>query len=325
MAEVYHYKDTGNDFLAKLEAELKKEFSGCKRIAVKLHFGEPGNKTAFRPEDIAPITEVLKKLGIEFFLYDTSVAYPSPRGDTETNKRLALEKGWGTIGEVVVDGGFVPVSKGRIYEVGKPLADADGVLVVTHFKGHVCCGFGGAIKNLGMGALSKKSKQGIHDGGSTKYIGGCTQCRTCERMCPIHGIKVTDKPEFITCYGCSNCAYVCPAHAIKPKVEYFDVLLAEGAAAAQSKFKRQYYVTFLKNITEKCDCESDPGRIIAPDKGILLSKDIVAIDKAAYDIITSKGTDDVFLRHNKKTGLEHVKAAEKMGMGSAEYTISTPA
>jgi uncharacterized Fe-S center protein len=235
---------------------------------------------------------------------------------------VALEKGWGKIGEVVIDGGFVKVKmKNLTHEVGKPLADADGVLVVSHFKGHVCCGFGGAIKNLGMGALSPKSKQAIHDGGRVKYVGGCTQCKTCEKVCPLNGIKVTDKPEFNLCYGCSNCAYFCPAGAIKPNLEYFDVLLAEGAGAAQSKFKRQYYVTFLKNITKECDCESDPKGIIAKDKGVLLSNDIVAIDKAAYDVITSKGTDDVFLKHNKKTGLEHVKAAEKMGMGKSAYIL----
>jgi uncharacterized Fe-S center protein len=169
MAEVYYYKDAETMFLAKLESEIKNTFTGCKKIAVKLHFGEPGNKTAFKPEDIAPIAAVLKKLGIEFFLYDTSVSYDSPRNNTEGYKHVALEKGWGKIGEVVIDGGFVKVKmKNLTHEVGKPLADADGVLVVSHFKGHVCCGFGGAIKNLGMGALSPKSKQAIHDGGRVK-------------------------------------------------------------------------------------------------------------------------------------------------------------
>ncbi|MBU2561963.1 MAG: DUF362 domain-containing protein [Nanoarchaeota archaeon] len=322
MAEVYHFSETGRGFLAKLESELKTEFAGCKRIAVKLHFGEPGNKTAFKPEDIEPVAGILKKLGIDFFLYDTSVSYDSPRNSTAGYKKAALEKGWGNIGEVAIDGGFVDVKmKHLTHKVGKPLADADGVLVVSHFKGHVCCGFGGAIKNLGMGGLSKKSKQDIHDGGRVEYIGGCTQCKTCERVCPLNGIKVTDKPEFNLCYGCSNCAYSCPAGAIKPKIAHFDILLAEGAGAAQSKFKKKHYVTFLKNMTKECDCERNPKMIIAPDNGLLISKDIVAIDKAAYDIITSKGKDDVFLKHNKKSGLEHVNAAEKLGMGNSSYTL----
>lgn len=319
MSEVYHYNDAGAEFLAKLESELKLEFLGCKRIAVKLHFGEPGNKTALRPEDIEPITKLLKKLGIRFFLYDTSVSYDSPRNNPEGHRKAALEKGWGKVGDIVIDGGFLNVKmKHLTYEVGKPLADADGVLVVSHLKGHVCCGFGGAIKNLGMGALSKKSKQDIHNGGRVKYTGGCTQCRTCERVCPLNCIKVTDKPEFGLCYGCSNCAYSCPAGAIKPNVAYFDVLLAEGAAAAQSTFKKQYYVTFVKNITKCCDCEPEPGAIIAPDCGVLLSKDIVAIDRAGHDIVAAKAKEDVFLKHNKKSGLEHVKAAEKLGMSQGK-------
>jgi hypothetical protein len=205
------------------------------------------------------------------------------------------------------------------YQVCKELTDADAVLTITHVKGHVCTGFGGAIKNLGMGALTAKTKRDIHSGGEPVLLDGCTACKTCERMCPINGIKVTDKPNFTKCFGCSNCIYHCPFNALKPKVNYFDVLLAEGAYAASSNFKKQFYISYLVNITKKCDCEKNSGEIISENSGYLFGKDGVAIDKASYDILTKE--EQVFLKHNKKKGTEQIKAAESLGMGTQDYEL----
>lgn len=322
MTYVYHSHALDEAFLTNAEAELKNAFTGCRTIAVKIHFGEPGNKTAFMPKDVAPVTALLKKLGMDFYLYDSSVSYGGPRGEPDSHKRAALKKGWGGLGEVKTDDDFVEVKKEKMsYEVARPLVDADAVLVISHFKGHVCSGFGGAIKNLSMGALSKRSKSAIHAGGEPVYSGGCTQCKACEVACPLETLKVKDKPVFGTCYGCSDCSYACPVHAIQPKLDYFDTLLAEGATAAKQSFKRSYYITFMKNITKECDCESDPKGIVGPDCGMLASSDPVAIDMAAYDIVKKTAGEDVFLKHNKKSGLQQVKAAEKFGMGSVEYDL----
>jgi hypothetical protein len=320
MNKIYYSKKLGNHFLAKLKEKLKKEFKDCKTIAIKIHFGEPGNKTAFTPEQIKPIINVLNQLKIKFFLYDSPVAYNSPRNNPESHKKVVIEKGWDQLGEIRTNNDYITIKGNSMsYQVCKELTEAEGVLIITHVKGHVCTGFGGAIKNLGMGALTAKTKGDIHSGGEPVLLEGCTQCKTCEKMCPIDGIKVTDKPNFIKCFGCSNCIYHCPYDALKPKVNYFDVLLAEGAYAASSNFKKQFYVSYMINITKECDCQKNPKKIISEDKGYLFGKDGVSIDKASYDLITKK--EQVFLKNNKKKGLEQIKAAEECGMGKQEYEL----
>ncbi len=321
MANVYH-SNNKDKFLLKVKEEIKHRFKDCNKIAVKIHFGEPGNKTAFKPEDIKPITDILNELDIKFFLFDSLVKYSSPRSNSKSYKNFALKKGWGKLGEIKTNDEHINVKGENLtYEVCRELVDADAVLVVSHVKGHICTGFGGAIKNLGMGALTKKTKGDIHYGGKPVFVGKCTQCGTCERACPLGTLKVKDKPVFGICYGCSDCAYACPISAIKTRVNYFDTLLAEGATIAQSRFKKAYYISFLKNITQLCDCESDPGEIIADDYGFLASTDGVAIDMAAHDIILENEGEDVFLKHNKKSGTEQVKAAEKFGMGQSKYNL----
>ncbi len=322
MAQVCYSKSLNEQFLLRLKQELKENFKDCRQIAIKIHFGEPGNKTSFKPEDIMPIINLLKELNFGFFLYDSPVAYSSPRNNPITHKVIALKKGWGKLGKLINKEDFIEAKgKNLTYQVCKPLTSADGVLVITHLKGHICSGFGGAIKNLGMGALTKKTKKDIHAGGEPIFEGECTQCKSCELACPLGTLKVKDKPIFGTCYGCSNCVYACPNNLIKPKVNNFDILLAEGASLAQKNFKKVYYISFLKNITKECDCERNPKEIIAKDCGFLLSKDGVAIDKAAYDIITKNSSEDVFLKHNKKSGLKQVQEAERFGMGSQDYEL----
>jgi uncharacterized Fe-S center protein len=322
MAIVYHSK-TLKTLLPKLKQELPTAFKGCKKIAIKIHFGEPGNTTAFVPADIKPITDVLNSLKIKFFFYDASVMYHSPRNNPISHKKVALAKGWGKLGEVVTDDIFISVKgKNMDYEIAKPLADADGVLVISHFKGHECAGFGGAIKNLGMGAQSPKTKGEIHEGGKPYFEGKCILCGTCVKACPINKIKLgKDRPIFGECYGCSNCSYICPQKAIHPRTNYFDILLAEAASSAQSKFKRVYYISFLKNITRLCDCMKNPRKLIAKDQGYVASSDAVSIDAASHDIIVKAAGEDVFLKANKKTGMLQVRAAEKFGMGEARYEL----
>lgn len=322
MADIYHSDSLDAKTIGMIEKQFSKELKGCKRIAIKIHFGEPGNSTALNPDEINPIAELLTRMGISFFLYDSSVSYTSKRSKPETHKKYAIEKGWGKIGEVRTDDESVDVRmKNMSYSVCRPLAEADAVLVVTHVKGHVCSGFGGAIKNLGMGALSKESKQAIHDGAKPEYTGGCVQCGECVRTCPVDAVKLTDRPHFKGCYGCSDCIYSCPQHALKPRVNYFDVLLAEGAAAAHKSFRKSYYISFVRNITKECDCMKNPGRAIAPDCGAIFGNDIVAIDQAAYDLIFRKAGEDVFLKQNKKSGTQQIDAAEKEGMGSRKYRL----
>ncbi|MCC7552330.1 hypothetical protein KO317_01530 [Candidatus Micrarchaeota archaeon] len=112
-----------------------------------------------------------------------------------------------------------------------------------------------------------------------------------------------------------------PIGNLMSEVYYFDTLLAEGANAAYSNFKKSYCISYVKNITKKCDCEDNPGDIIAQNIGILLSSDIVSIGHAAHKLIIENSGEDVFLKYNKKTGLKQVEEAEKLGMDSTDYKI----
>ncbi len=311
-------------FFSKIKGPLKDAFSTCKSLAIKIHFGEPGNQFTFKPEDIKPITDTLKSLSVKHFFFDSSVAYPnSPRGVPASHLAYAKEKGWHHLAEVRTNDEVFTEVRGKhmTYEVCQELVDADGVLVVSHVKGHVCAGFGGAIKNLGMGALTKKSKGTIHHGGQPKIIGTCTRCGSCVESCPVDGIRLEDHPYFDTCFGCSNCTTACPQGILVPNIASFDALLADGAAAAISKFKKQYYISFLTNITKLCDCMVDPEGLVAKDAGYLASSDPVAIDQAAHDKIKEIAKDNVFLLHNKKSGLDQVKYAQSYGAGESAYVF----
>ncbi len=323
MPEVYFSRELSEEYLKILERNIKQKFKGCKKVAVKLHFGEEGNKTAFVPEDIKPITDLLKKNGFEYFLFDSATPYEGIRDNPHTYKEHAVKKGFGTLGPIVTDDSFTLVKgKHMDYEVCKPLADADAVLVISHFKGHGCCGFGGAIKNLGMGALTKKTKQGIHEGGKPEVLDNCNACKACEKACNFGFLKIeNNKHVFLDCYGCSNCIILCPNKAMKPKVALFDTLLAEGASAAKSKFKKDYYINVAKNITKLCDCEIDSKEAIAGDIGYFAGEDLVAVDKASYDSVVKQEGIDVFLKFNQKSGLEQINTGEKLKLGNSTYQL----
>jgi uncharacterized Fe-S center protein len=324
------FVETEESLLPALEKELAKIFGKEEKIAIKLHMGEPGNKTALKPAFVKKIVDILKKLGAEPFLFDSPVTYNSPRNTEEGYLLAAGQMGFSgsALGcKVIISDESIPLKgKELTYGVCKTLADADGVLVLTHVKGHVCTGFGGAIKNLGMGAVSKQTKCFIHDGGAPKYIGGCTMCRACQRSCPTDNIRYEkDMPFFdkTWCSGCSNCSYVCPVSAIKPALTGFDFLLSEAASLALKSFKKAYFLNVMKDITKNCDCNSDPGPIIHPDVGYVLGKDILSVEKASFDLINKAAGEDFFRRVNKKTPLLHIKEAEKLGMGSLEYKLET--
>lgn len=318
-SNVYFSKNLDTEFLTKVD-ELLKDWSG--RIAVKIHFGEPGNKTSFNPEDIKPIVDILKKKNIDFFLFDSSVAYNSPRNNSFDHKNHALDKGFGKLGDIITDDDFVDVKFNKNnYEVCKPLVDADGVIVISHFKGHICAGFGGAIKNLGMGCLSKNSKKKIHSGGTPKIVKHCLACKKCIPSCPVKAITVTDKINIGNCISCSNCIYTCPHGVLAPIDNYFDYLLAEGATAAKSKFKKSLFINYAVNITERCDCEVHGGNILCDDLGYFLCEDPVAIDFACYKAAKKKSGEDPFVKVNKKSGLHQVGYAEKTGLGSKDYNF----
>ena len=307
-------EDLTDEFLEKLRVEIGRAFSVCKRIAIKVHFGEPGNETSLTPAKIKPFVDLLKDIGCEVFLYDSLVAYGGVRSEAESHKAHAISKGFGELGEVRTNDDFV-LKNGKYmdYEVSKDLIEADGVFVISHVKGHVCSGFGGAIKNLGMGAVTKNSKGKIHLGGEYKFDKSlCSKCGMCELKCPMEFVKMGDDgPVFSDCFGCSNCCIHCATGALTPKLETFDKLLADCAKTAEDNFAKKYYVNIIKDITRKCDCDSSPGGIIAEDVGYIGATSALEADEISFGKVV-EGNEDVFLRHNKKKGDEQIKAMREL-------------
>ena len=145
---------------------------------------------------------VLKDIGTKPFLFDSPVVYTSPRDSEMGYLKAAADMGFSeeNVGCAVVISNESIKVKGKhvVYEVCKTLTDADGVLVLSHVKGHECCGFGGAIKNLGMGAQSKETKGKIHEGGEPVYVGGCTLCGECAKNCPENNIRSVSQVQVRT-------------------------------------------------------------------------------------------------------------------------------
>lgn len=326
MDKVYLLKES-----AKLGPTCEKLFSGVfpdgSNLVVKLHFGEPGNQTALLPADIKPITDVLMGRGIQVTLLDTPVAYESPRDTVAGYKKVAKDRGYDDLGAAIVisDQYHTYPTKNFTAEVAKELVEAENVLVISHVKGHSCAGFGGAIKNFGMGGLSKKTKGVIHDGSKPSVEPGCQSCGICASLCPAEAIAVGEKAkvDLSKCWGCSICQVNCPHHAMKPKVATFDDLLAQGASSVINHLpKNTFYINIIKNITKSCDCESDPGEIISKDVGILFSGNPVAIDAASIALINdANGGKNVFLDSNHKEPMLQVGFAAVYTGKSKEYEL----
>jgi len=308
------------DHLKKIFEEL---FTDGDRVAVKLHMGEPGNRYFIKPDLARSICRLLRQAGCEPFLFDTPVVYSSPRGNVDSYIKAAAANGYNesAIGAPIVVSNESVAVKGTLmtYRIAVVPLEADGVLLLTHFKGHVACGMGGAVKNIGMGCMAKETKGDIHTGGEPLYEEGCIQCGVCVDNCPTGNIAIEDeRPTFghTWCPGCSNCAIVCPEECIRPKVARFDELLAEAAALAHLRFKKVYAVNVLKNISKLCDCIADSGPIIADDIGYVCARDMVSADAASLEAVArSTGKEDIFSEYNQRSSWEHVRAAARfMGM-----------
>lgn len=318
-----------NSLKKALKQELKKFFPKKSTIAIKLHMGEATNKNHVSPKIVKRVVDVLKGLGSKPFLFDSTTLYREKRYTIKDYMETARKNGFSkqTIGcDIVVSNKGINVETKNIsVKVCKDLAEADSLLVLSHVKGHPDAGFGGAIKNLGMGGVCRKTKQDIHSISQPVLEGGCSLCGTCVSVCENKAVSLgKERAEFnySKCLGCGKCIIYCPNKALKPKKEMLDALLAE-AAQAIIKNKRVYYVNVLLKISKLCDCfKGDAGGIVCPDIGILLSKDIVAIDKASIDLINkTMGEKDLFKKIHNKSPLRQIKAAQQLGMGSQEYAL----
>lgn len=314
------------------KAVMKRKFSAGDRIVIKAHLGEYGNVTHVRPELIGVVAEELKKMGTKPFLFDTPTLYRGSRYTPEKYLETAKKNGFTeeTIGcPIIISDEGIRV-KGKKYledvEVAKHIYNANGMVVVSHFKGHPDAGFGGAIKNLGMGGVTKRMKDVEHTKSQPKIIGECAGCGTCVTVCKQEAVTIKNEKSVFNydkCFGCGACIEACPNKVLKPDKALLRTLLSEVAAAILDSFKPEklLFINVLLDITDRCDCFSESGKIICPNIGIVVSDDIVSVDKSSLDLVVKTVGKNIFDSISHVNSEEQIEAAIKFGLGPKDYNL----
>ena len=298
-----------------------------REVPVKLHMGELKNKYYPKPEFVKLVIDELKKRGVDPYLFDTTVAYTGLRHTKPGYEKVTKMHGFTlkNVGcnVVIDDSGSLITVENREYEVATHLVEATHIFAISHVKGHVATGMGGAIKNFGMGGVTKETKRKMHNGSKPLHQkDACTYCGVCAEVCPFDAIKVTKNTlehDDKACFGCGLCVDACEYGAIKHKEADFQYLLV-CAAKACLQDKHVIFLNELKRISRSCDCDPFADPIICPDIGYLVSDDPVAIDKASLDLINGV-KENVFEKVNKVSPLKQIKYGEEIGLGSSSYQL----
>ena len=299
--------------LQKLERLMKKagfeniDFED-KFVAVKIHFGEPGNLAYLRPNWARTVCDYIKRLGGKPFLTDCNTLYVGGRKNALDHLDSAYVNGYNPIATgvqtIIADGlkGLderdLPVPNGeycKTAKIGSALADADIIISMSHVKGHGSAGFGGVLKNIGMGGGSRSGKQIMHSEGTPAiYEDLCVGCRTCEKNCAHDAIHVVNRKAVIDeekCLGCGRCIAVCPKDALQTKWDAGnDVLSCKIAEYTYAIIngKPNFHIAFVLDVSPDCDCDGHNDLPIIPDIGIFCGFDPVAVDQACADAVNAQ-------------------------------------
>lgn len=299
------------------------------RVAIKVHFGEKGCNTYIDPELARKVFKKIKSLTKEAKLVECNVLYKGSRTNAADHIATARSHGFDMPIEIL-DGEF---GKDSIEingcKIGKGVENFDSLVVLTHFKGHMAAGFGGSIKNVGMGLGSRAGKLDMHSTiRPSVNRDKCAGCGVCIQNCNAEAICFEEnkaKIDETKCEGCAMCIAVCESRAVNvpwhggtPK--RLQEKMAAYAGAILSRFPGAFFINVLQNITPECDCMGIEQKPMMEDVGILASNDIVAIDKASLDLANeySRGR---FSKINSIDKENQIKAAVASGLGTAEYTL----
>jgi len=337
------------------------DFSG-KFVAIKMHFGEMGNISYLRPNHAKAVVDTVKELGGKPFLTDCNTMYPGKRKNALEHLECAWENGFGPLSAgcpIIIGDGLkgtddigVPVAKGEYVKearIGRAIMDADIFISLTHFKGHEMTGFGGTIKNIGMGCGSRTGKTEQHSGGKAHIKKAlCRGCRRCLRECANNALEFDLAANKMTvntdnCVGCGRCLGSCNYDAIvfreDAAIAVLNRRMAEYSKAVVDG-RPNFHISLVVDVSPYCDCHGENDAPILPNIGMFASFDPLALDQACVDACLkakplaasvlgdNRAAADFVERHDHftntspdsewKTCLEH---AEKIGLGSREYEL----
>lgn len=331
-----------------------------KFAAIKIHFGEPGNLSFLRPNFAKVVADAVREQGGKPFLTDCNTLYVGRRKNALDHIDAAFENGFSPFStgcNVIIADGLkgtdeidIPVVGGEYVKsakIGRAIMDADVFISLNHFKGHEATGFGGALKNIGMGCGSRAGKMEMHcEGKPTVNAEKCKVCHACGKYCAHGAIGFeTGKAQINTdkCVGCGRCIGVCNFDAIKngnnSANDALNCKMAEYSKAVIDG-RPHFHISIVNQVSPYCDCHGENDTAIIPDVGIFASFDPVAIDMACADacnnapIIPGSLLDDRMHEHddlhdhfhnmhpstNWQSCTEH---AAKLGIGSLEYELIT--
>jgi uncharacterized Fe-S center protein len=361
----------GESLLAKMDRLITKagidgiDF-GQKFTAIKVHFGEPGNLAFLRPNFARVVVDRVRALGGLPFLTDCNTLYVGRRNNALVHMDAAFENGYTPFStgcqNIIADGlkGTddieVPVPGGvycKTAKVGRAIMDADIVISLTHFKGHEMTGFGGVLKNIGMGGGSRAGKMHMHNDGKPEVNqNACTGCRVCAKFCNEKAIQFAPGGrtkaaiDHNLCVGCGRCIGVCNFNAIENNsgtgCHDLDCKIAEYVKAILDG-RPNFHICVVNQVSPFCDCHSENDAPIVPDIGIFAGFDPVAVDKACIDAVNhAPALESSILSEREKThraadnGHDHladihpgtrwqdqIEHAEKIGLGSGNYELVT--
>ncbi|MDR3284607.1 MAG: DUF362 domain-containing protein [Treponema sp.] len=332
----------------------KIDFSGL-YTAIKIHFGEPGNLAFLRPNFARVIVDIVKEQGGKVFLTDCNTLYVGGRKNALDHLDAAYANGFSPFSTgchiliadglkgtdetlvAVPDGTYVKQAK-----IGRAIMDADIFISLTHFKGHEATGFGGALKNIGMGCGSRAGKMEMHSSGKPRVEPSlCIGCGACNRNCAHDAITVANRKASIShekCTGCGRCIGVCPRDAVQPAGdEAFDILnkkIVEYAAAVV-RGRPCFHLSLVMDVSPNCDCHGENDAPIVPDVGMFASFNPVALDQACVDAVNKQPvlpgswlsempqtSNDRFIdTHPATNWISQLEQGEKLGLGTRKYEL----
>ena len=282
-SEIFFTSDISADGLVRIYEALGWEPQG--KCAVKISTGEPPASNYLRPELIGDLVQ-----RVDGTIVECNTAYGGSRASSAMHKQVAEDHGFTRIAEfdLMDEEGDTewPVSGGRRLDriiVGSHAENYEDWVILSHFKGHAMAGFGGVVKNVGIGISSARGKVLVHSAG-TRTSGS---------------IMHSDQDEWL--------------EALAEMVKGFRDHVGE---------EHIIYINVMNRLSVDCDCDGNPAEPDIHDIGILAGTDPVSLDQACVDLIyKAEGNASLVNRIGNRNGLHILEHGEAIGLGSRTYEL----